>query len=142
MHWDSGECGIPADPRPRGLLPLSGFWGLLTSSHLPRDNLKGLSACLTQVKPARWWRGTYGHMVTHSYLFLTLSPFPQYLDSVLGPQPTVTSHYSSWPSCLSFYSYSVGGVATDQGVVHLPMSCDRTHRSHVRTRVPRVCIPV
>lgn len=54
MHWGSGKCAPRPDPRHSGIFPPPGSWGLLiplptrTSSHLARDNQKGLSACLSR----------------------------------------------------------------------------------------------
>lgn len=82
------------------------------------------------MRPTHGWRGSRG-----AQLLLTLSLFLQCLGSVPDPRPTVISHCSSWPPSLC--SYSGGEVATDQGVVPLQMSCDRTYRSRARTRVLR-----
>lgn len=129
VDWGPGEYGSPPDPRPREVLPLLVSENSLpmgTSSHLPRDNLKGSPPAGALVTPTHGW-GTRGSL---SHLLPTLSLFLQCLGSVPDPRPTVISHHSSWPpvTLLSLWN---------QGVAPLQMSCDRTHRSRARTRLLR-----
>lgn len=103
VDWGPGEYGTPPDPRPREVLPLLVSENSLpmgTSSHLPRDNLKGVPPAGALVRPTHGW-GTRGSL---SHLLPTLSLFLQCLGSVPDPRPTVISQHSSQPLSLCSHS--------------------------------------
>lgn len=123
VHWSSGKCAPRSHPRRSGIFPPSGFWGLLiplptrTSSHLARENPKGLCDCPS-------WGETCSLVEWDMWWPVPFVPYSFTVSLVSGFCPRSQSHSHLTLFCvalLSFCSYPVGGMATDRGVLPLRM---------------------